>query len=85
MANVVGGGVSDRQLLLSYETVRLTADYSDCPRFRTHDSIEGSIPKQTHPIRFNPVISGNVTRSDMIDLVPSDQRCEWQFEERFVQ
>jgi hypothetical protein len=84
MANVVGGGVSDCQLLPNHETVQLTADYSDRSRFRTHDSIEGSIPKQTHPIRSNPVISGNVTRGDMIDLVPSDQRCEWQSEERFM-
>jgi len=38
MANVVGGGVSDRQLLPSHGTVQLTADDGDCPRFGTHDS-----------------------------------------------
>jgi len=38
MASVVGGGVSDRQLLQFDATVQLTSDYGDCPRFGPHDS-----------------------------------------------
>jgi hypothetical protein len=57
MASVVGGGVSNCQLVPSHGTVQLTADNGDCPRFGTHDSTQDSIPKETHPIRFNPVIS----------------------------
>jgi len=84
MASVVGGGVSDRQLLLLYGPVQLTAGNSDCPRFGPHDPTQNSIPKQTHTIRLDPVISGSVSRGYVVDLVPSDQRCEGQLEECFV-
>jgi hypothetical protein len=72
MARVVGGGVSDRQLVPRDGAAQLTADNGDCPRFGTHDSTQDLIPESTHTIRLDSISSGNVPRGDMVDLVPSD-------------